>query len=113
MEMDDRRKFERLNLPTTSKAFVTDANGKRLGNLSVLGRGGFQIDVRDNSRYAMGSNHDVVLVDESESIRREVQGTVRMSKPGAIGFEFVDLNPDAAVEVGVIIGKYYSAANSQ
>lgn len=110
--MDDRRKFERLNLPTTSKAFVTDPNGKRLGNLSVLGRGGFQIDVRDNSTYPSGSTHDVVIVDESEGIRREVTGLVRMSKPGAIGFEFQNLNPDAAVEVGVIIGKYYSAANS-
>ena len=110
--MDDRRKFERLNLPTTSKAFVTTIEGKRLGNLSVLGRGGFQIDLRDNSGYKSGSSHDVVLVDESEGIRREVSGIVRMSNPGAVGFEFHDLNPDAAVEVGVIIGKYYSAANS-
>ena len=109
--MDDRRKFERLNLPTTSKAFVTDANGKRLGNLSVLGRGGFQIDVRDNSAFPNGSTHEVVIVDESEEIRREVTGLVRMSLPGAVGFEFKDLNPDAAVEVGVIIGNYYSAAN--
>jgi hypothetical protein len=111
--MDERRKFERLNLPTTSKAFVTTTEGKRLGNLSVLGRGGFQIDVRDNSAFASGSTHDVVLVDETEGIRREVTGTVRMSNPGAVGFEFQNLNPDAAVEVGVIIGKYYSAANSQ
>ncbi len=110
--MDERRKFERLNLPTTSKAFVTDANGKRLGNLSVLGRGGFQIDARDNTGFKNGSAYDLVIVDESEAIRREVSGVVRMSLPGAIGFEFVDLNPDAAVEVGVIIGKYYSAANS-
>jgi hypothetical protein len=109
--MDDRRKFERLNLPKLSKAYVTDRNGKRLGNLSVLGRGGFQIDVRDNSAYQSGATHDVVLVDEGEGIRREVSGVVRMSSPGAIGFEFTELNPDAAVEVGVIIGKYYSAAN--
>ncbi len=110
--MDDRRKFERLSLPTTSKAFVTDASGKRLGNLSVLGRGGFQIDTRDNSGFQQGAVHEVVIVDESEAIRREVKGVVRMSLPGAIGFEFQELNPDAAVEVGVIIGKYYSAANS-
>lgn len=110
--MDDRRKFERLNLPTNAKAFVADPNGKRLGNLSVLGRGGFQIDIRDNSRYPSGSIHEVVIVDESEGIRREVTGLVRMSNSGAVGFEFQDLNPDAAVEVGVIIGKYYSAANS-
>ena len=109
--MDDRRKFERVNLPTTSKAYVTSAEGKRLGNLSVLGRGGFQIDLRDNSAYASGTSHDVVIVDESEGIRREVTGLVRMSNPGAVGFEFQNLNPDAAVEVGVIIGKYYSAAN--
>ncbi|HUR36194.1 MAG TPA: PilZ domain-containing protein [Terriglobales bacterium] len=110
--MENRRKFERLNLPTTSKAFVTSAEGKRLGGLSVLGRGGFQIDLRDNSQFPMGSSHDLVIVDESESIRREVRGLVRMSNPGAVGFEFQDLNPDAAVEMGVIIGKYYSAANN-
>jgi len=109
--MDERRKFERLNLPPASKAFVTDHNGKRLGNLSVLGRGGFQIDCRDNSAFKPGSAYELVIVDESEAIRREVTGIVRMSLPGAIGFEFQDLNPDAAVEVGVIIGKYYSAAN--
>ncbi|MEO5937227.1 MAG: PilZ domain-containing protein [Terriglobales bacterium] len=111
--MDERRKFERLSLPTTSKAFVTDANGKRLGNLSVLGRGGFQIDSRDSAAFQQGSVYDLVIVDESEAIRREVSGQVRMSLPGAIGFEFQALNPDAAVEVGVIIGKYYSAANSR
>jgi hypothetical protein len=109
--MDERRKFERLNLPTTSKAYVTDAKGKRLGNLSVLGRGGFQIDTRDNSGFQQGSVYELVIVDESEAIRREVSGLVRMSLPGAVGFEFQELNPDAAVEVGVIIGKYYSAAN--
>lgn len=109
--MENRRKFERLSLPAASKAYVTNPEGKRLGNLSVLGRGGFQIDLRDNSAYPDSSTHDVVLVDESEGIRREVTGIVRMSRPGAVGFEFKDLNPDAAVEVGVIIGKYYSAAN--
>ena len=109
--MENRRKFERLSLPSASKAYVTDPAGRRLGNLSVLGRGGFQIDLRDHAAYTDGSSHDVVLVDESEGIRREVAGIVRMSKPGAVGFEFKDLNADAAVEVGVIIGKYYSAGN--
>lgn len=111
--MDERRKFERLNLPPASKAYVTNPEGKRLGNLSVLGRGGFQIDAQDNSPYKNGESYDVVIVDDSEQIRREVTGEVRMSNPGAIGFEFQDLNPDAAVEMGVIIGKYYSAANSR
>ncbi|HUS18672.1 MAG TPA: PilZ domain-containing protein [Terriglobales bacterium] len=110
--MDERRKFERLNLPKNSQAFVTDRGGKRLGNLSVLGRGGFQIDLRDNAAFPSGSSHEVAIVDESEGIRRDVKGTVRMSNPGAVGFEFEDLSPDAAVEVGVIIGKYYSAANN-
>jgi hypothetical protein len=110
--MDERRKFERLSLPQTSRAFVTNTEGKRLGNLSVVGRGGFQIDLRENSAFPQGSLHEVLIVDDSEGIKRQVSGIVRMSNPGAVGFEFQDLSADAAVEVGVIIGKYYSAANS-
>jgi hypothetical protein len=26
-----------------------------------------------------------------------------------VGFQFVDLDPDSAVELGIIIGKYYEA----
>jgi hypothetical protein len=105
---DERRKFERINLPRMEHAFVTTAKGKRLGDLSVLGRGGFQVDTQEP--FKSGEVHDLVIVDTTEGIKREVRAIVRMSAPGAVGFEFESLDPDAAVEMGVIIGKYYSAA---
>jgi hypothetical protein len=104
---DERRKFERINLPRMEHAFVTTAKGKRLGDLSVLGRGGFQVDTQEP--FKSGEVHDLVIVDTTEGIKREVRAIVRMSAPGAVGFEFEDLDPDGAVEMGVIIGKYYSA----
>lgn len=106
---DERRKFERIALPRMEHAFVTTTDGKRLGDLSVLGRGGFQVDTKEP--FKSGDVHDLVIVDNSEGIKREVRAIVRMSTPRAVGFEFEDLDPDAAVEMGVIIGKYYSAAN--
>jgi hypothetical protein len=106
---DERRKFERINLPQMEHAFVSTPDGKRLGDLSVLGRGGFQVDTQ--KPFKSGDVHDLVIVDTTEGIKREVRAIVRMSTPGAVGFEFQDLDADAAVEMGVIIGKYYSAAN--
>lgn len=106
--MDERRKFERLNIPESSKAYVATPDGKKLGALTVLGRGGFQVDTKQE--FKSGEVKELVLVDKSEGISRKVRGIVRMALPGAVGFEFEELTPDAAVEVGVIIGKYYSAA---
>ena len=34
---------------------------------------------------------------------------VLYSDGGYVGFEFVDLDPEAAVELGIIIGKFYGA----
>ena len=104
---DERRKFERVVLPETENTFVTTADRQKLGNLSVLGRGGFQVHTK--KQFKRGDIHELIIVDTSEGIRRQVRGIVRMVTPEAVGFEFDDLGPDAAVEVGVIIGKYYSA----
>jgi hypothetical protein len=106
--MDERRKFERLHIPESSKAYVTTPDGKKLGGLTVLGRGGFQVDTK--KPFHSGDVHTLVICDKSEGIKRQVRAIVRMAAPGAVGFEFEELTPDAAVEVGVIIGKYYSAA---
>ena len=105
--MQDRRKFERVELPDSARVHVEDAQGKRLGTVKLIGRGGMLVDIAEG--LAAGSRHEMYIVDPSEGIRREVQIVVRYSAPGGVGCEFEDLNPDAAVEVGVIIGKYYSA----
>lgn len=106
---DERRKFERLQIPEVAKVQVNLPDGKKLGMLSVLGRGGFQ--VRTKKSFQMGDVHSLVIVDKTENIKRPVRAMVRsVDPPGLVGFEFESLEPDAAVEIGVIIGKYYSAA---
>lgn len=105
--MQDRRKFERVELPDSAKVHVEDSRGNRLGTVKMIGRGGMAVEIANG--LLAGSRHEMYIVDPSEGIRREVQVVVRYSRPNGVGCEFEDLNPDAAVEVGVIIGKYYSA----
>ena len=107
MNMDDRRKFERITLPDSTKVFAHDAQGERLGRIRVIGRGGLLIETRQ--AFDPGSHHELVLVDDTEGIKRPVPAVARYTTPQGSGFEFESLEPDAAVEIGVIIGKYYSA----
>lgn len=109
--IQERRKFERVLLPRGSGTYVTSADGKKVGALSVIGRGGFQVDTTE--KFKPGEAYNFVIVDESEGIKRKVWAIPRMVTPEAVGFEFESLEADAAVEVGVIIGKYYSAAPQQ
>jgi hypothetical protein len=48
-------------------------------------------------------------VDESEGIHRHVKTVSCYKAPGGVGFHFHTLEPQAAVEVGVIIGKHHAA----
>ncbi len=105
--MEERRKFERVHIPEWAKVFVADVTGKKLGDVRMLGRGGMLLAIPGG--LPAGGRHTVYIVDASEGIRREVRIVVRYSMPGGVGCEFVDLEPDAAVEIGIIIGKYYSA----
>lgn len=107
--MDERRQFERIQLPKSAKVFAETNEGKRLGAISILGRGGMLVTTSED--YVAGSLHELFLVDESEGIRREVRAVARYRTQEGMGFEFDQLDPDAAVEIGVIIGKYYSAAH--
>ncbi len=106
--MDERRRFERVNIPPTAKVYATDASGKRLGQIRVLGRGGILVDSK--ATLPASSADKIVLVDQSEGIQRQVQVRELYRNETGVGYEFVNLEPDAAVEIGVIIGKYYSAA---
>jgi hypothetical protein len=105
--MDERRKFERINLPSSAQVFAEKSNGERLGEVVVLGRGGMLVNTDKN--FPPDTKLTLHLVDNSEGIRREVQAVTRYKLPEGMGFEFEQLDPDAAVEIGVIIGKYYSA----
>lgn len=96
-------------LPKHSEAYVEDAGGQRLGMLRVIGQGGLFCEC-DPKTYAAGKIVLLRIVDPSEGIQRNVNCEVRYSDDKGIGFAFDDLGPDSAVEIGVIIGKYYSAA---
>lgn len=105
--MDERRRFERINIPEEAKVYCEDRLGKRLGSVIVLGRGGLQLQTKEHFRE--GSIQQLTLVDETQDIRRRISMLVRYILPETVGFEFSNLEPEAAVEIGVIIGKYYMA----
>jgi hypothetical protein len=108
MTGEERRRFERVHLPNSSNVEVRTDDNHVLGSVRMLGRGGLQ--VQTSRTFSIGDEHRLMLIDESEEIRREVETIVRnISGSGLVGFEFQNLSPDAAVEIGVIIGKYYSA----
>jgi len=107
IKQDERRRFERLEIPGTAGVTVNFADGKNAGSMTVLGRGGMRVD--SPHKFKSGDVYELVIMDESEGIRRAVKATVRDVTPSGAGFQFEDLDPDAAVEIGVIIGKYYSA----
>jgi hypothetical protein len=108
---EERRRFERINLPGSSNVEIRTEDNHSLGPVRMLGRGGLQ--VQSNRKFEVEEEHTLLLIDESEQIRREVNVIVRnLSGGGLVGFEFQNLSPDAAVEIGVIIGKYYSASQS-
>jgi hypothetical protein len=109
--MEDRRKFERVQIPESAKVYAEDSTGKRLGAVVMIGRGGMLLMVPQG--LLAGTRQTMYVVDESEGIRREVPVVVRYSMPDGVGCEFETLEPDAAVEIGVIIGKYYSAGKTK
>jgi len=108
--MDDRRRFERVSIPASAGVYLNNNVGSRIGAVLMLGRGGLLVEGAGG--YAEGEKHTVIIVDESEEISRAVDAVVRYVMPEAVGFEYDNLGADAAVEIGVIIGKYYSAGQA-
>ncbi len=104
--MDERRRFERVIIPEGAKIYLEDRLGKRLGSVRVLGRGGLLLDSKEHFRD--GSIQHLTLVSEGEGIRRQLTLVVRFTRPEGVGFEFSNLEPDVAVEIGVILGRYYA-----
>jgi hypothetical protein len=104
---DERRQFERIDVPFSAEVRVTDNKGRSLGTLRQVGRGGFLVEPEKNT-FKKGKKYSVFIVDDTENIKRKVEAEVRYGDSRYVGFQFVDLSPDAAVEIGVIIGKYYS-----
>ena len=103
----NRRKYERVKLPESAGIYATDDRGKRVGTVRELGLGGMLVETTLTCRE--GDMLSLVLVDESEGIRRPVKTVSCYQVPNGVGFHFHTLDPQAAVEIGVIIGKHHSA----
>jgi hypothetical protein len=109
-KVDERRRFERIGVPYEASVFVLDKKGKRAGVVRQLGRGGMMIE--PEGEFKKGKSYTLVIVDDSEGIRRKVDLVVRYADPRHVGCEFQKLDADAAVEIGILIGKYYSGKSS-
>ena len=105
--MEEKRKYERVKLPDSAGIYATDDHGLRMGAVRELGLGGMLVDTKLACRE--GDMLSLVLVDESEGIHRHVKTVSCYQTAGGVGFHFHTLDPQAAVEVGVIIGKHHSA----
>ena len=102
----DRRRFERVDIAPDAQVLVLDVKGKKAGVLRQLARGGFMMEpekdyTKDNKIY------NFTIQEPREGISVTVNARARSAGDTYAGFEFVDLDPDAAVDIGLIIGTYY------
>jgi hypothetical protein len=108
----ERRKFERINIAYSKQVLVLDESGARVGFLRQLGRGGFLMQP-ENVFPRDSKIHKFTIHEPQENLKVQVKARVRYANPRAAGFEFVDLDADTAIEVGIIIGKYYESQSTQ
>jgi hypothetical protein len=106
-----RRRFERVDIAHQSQVLVLDAKGRQTGVLRQLARGGFMME--PEKHYNEDSKiYGFTIHEPTEDIRVRVNARLRFADQQYAGFEFVDLDPNAAVEIGQIIGKYYEHAKA-
>ena len=106
-DLKERRGSDRVPIPATANIFADDDHGNRLGRVRMLGRGGLLLET--SRRFPAGEVLGVTIVAEREGVRRQVQVVQRYTSPnGHVGFEFKSLDPEATVELGVLIGKYFA-----
>lgn len=103
----ERRKFDRLLLPESARIFMEDDAGKRMGRVKILGRGGMLLQA-ERRNFVPGTVYPMCLVDSSQGIHRQVRCSALYRSPAGVAFEFKNLDPDAAVDVGILIGRYFS-----
>lgn len=105
--MRNQRRYERVKIGKKADVFAADEKGRRIGPISVLGQGGLMINT--SAPFQVGDRHKITVVDEAEDIARELSLVVRSVEDDKVGFSFETLDRDAAVEIGIIIGKYYES----
>jgi hypothetical protein len=105
-QKSDKRRFERVDISREAQVMVFDVKGKKAGILRQLARGGFMMEPdkdysKDNKIY------NFTIHEPKENIRVTINARARSAGKDYAGFEFVDLDPAAAVDIGLIIGAYY------
>lgn len=103
---EEKRRFERITIGPAVEIPVLDTRDKQAGVLRQLARGGFAMET-DRTFTKDTRIYDFTIHEPTEDIRFQVSARVRFCEPNLVGFEFVDLTPEAAVELGILIGKYY------
>jgi PilZ domain len=103
---EERRRFERVDITHQAQVLVLDNKGQQAGVLRQLARGGFMME--PEKRYTDdGVLYSFTIHEPTEDIRVPVNARLRFSDQQYVGFEFADLDPESAVAIGMIIGKYY------
>jgi hypothetical protein len=107
----ERRYFDRIVIPAAANLCLEDDQGNRFGRIRMIGRGGFLLET--NRRFPAAETLAFTIVGERDGVRRQIHAVQRYTNPdGDVGFEFQALEPDAAVEIGVLIDKYFNAAKA-
>ena len=107
---EEKRRFERVNINHEAQVLVFDAKGRKVGVLRQLARGGFMMEP-DKSYRDDNKIYTFTIHEPKEDIRVSVNARARSAGDDYAGFEFVDLGPEAAVDIGHIIGSYYESKN--
>jgi hypothetical protein len=103
----ERRRFERVDIAFKAKVRACDTKGKLLGVVRQIARGGIMLE--PEREFKKDKKYKLVISDESEKIRFHVNAVVRYASARHVGLEFQDLDADSAVDVGILIGKYYES----
>jgi hypothetical protein len=103
--LSNRRRFERVDVNFQAQVQVTDEKGKSAGLLRQIGRGGFMLE--PEREFKEGKKYKFYIIEGSENIKLAVKGICRYADIRRAGFEFANLDVDSAVEVGILIGKFY------
>lgn len=108
---EERRRFERVDITQQAQVLVLDAKGRKTGVLRQLARGGFMME--PEKTYSEDTKiYTFTIHEPSEDISVRVNARLRFSDQQYAGFEFVDLDPESAVQLVLIIGKYYEHAKA-
>src|SRR5215467_16203513 len=92
----EKRRFERVNIPTEAQVLVFDAKGRKAGVLRQLARGGFMMEPEKN--YSEDNKiYNFTIHEPKEDIRVNVNARARSAGDDYAGFEFVDRSEERRV----------------